>query len=179
MNHAILKPSRRSFQRIAAALITSAVATNAVAQIGGRPRDRGDSGAKGSARPGDTNPRAAAPLVDPVAALERELPSLRIDLKLTADQTPLFDSFERQLRSTAEAGRMRARHLSSIRVGDNSTATADTVLGTIADDDTQRAEAARLALDRMTALYAALTADQKKQFDRRIIQSLKEPLGNS
>ena len=74
---------------------------------------------------------------------------------------------------------MRARHLSSIRVGDNSTDTADTVLGTIADDDTQRAEAARLALDRMTALYAALTADQKKQFDRRIIQSLKEPLGNS
>jgi Spy/CpxP family protein refolding chaperone len=53
------------------------------------------------------------------------------------------------------------------------------VLSTIADDDTQRADATRLALERMSALYAVLTPDQRKQFDRRIIQSLREPLGNS
>lgn len=92
---------------------------------------------------------------------------------------PLFDSFERQVRDAAEAERMRARHVSAYRVDDSSTVTADTVLHAIAEDDTQRADAARLALERMTALYAALTPDQQKQFDRRIIQSIREPLGRS
>jgi hypothetical protein len=49
----------------------------------------------------------------------------------------------------------------------------------MADDDTRRADAARLVLERMTALFAALTPDQRKQFDRRIVQSLREPLGSS
>jgi hypothetical protein len=29
------------------------------------------------------------------------------------------------------------------------------------------------------ALYAALSADQQKLFDRRIVQALREPLGTS
>jgi hypothetical protein len=163
-----------------AALSASAVAASALAQYGGRPRDRGETGSTRSARPDETNPRAATqPLVDPVVAVERELPSLRIDLKLSAEQAPLFDSFERQVRNAAEAGRVRGRHLSAFRAGDSSTVTADTVLGTFAEDDTQRADADRLALEKMAALYAALTPDQRTQFDRRIIQSLREPLGNS
>lgn len=179
MSYAILKRSRRSFMAIAA-LFASAVATSVHAQYGGRPRDRGDTGSPRTARPGEDNPRVTVqPLLDPAAAIERELPSLRVDLKLTGDQGPLFDSFERQLRNTAEAGRTRVRHLATFRVGVATTTTADTVLGTIADDDAQRADAARLALERMTALYAALTADQRTRFDRRIIQSLREPLGNS
>jgi len=121
----------------------------------------------------------AQPLLDPVVAIEHELPSLRIDLKLTADQTPLFDSFERQVRNAAEAGRLRARHLSAFRLDDAAATTADAVLSTIADDDGRRAEAARSALEKMTGLYAALTADQRTQFDRRIMQALREPLGNS
>jgi hypothetical protein len=174
-----MKHSRRSFMSIAA-LFASAVAASAHAQYGGRSRDRGDSGSMRSSRSGDANPRAATqPLLDPVAAVEHELPSLRIDLKLTAEQSPLFDSFERQVRNAAEAGRLRARHLSAFRIDDGSTVTANAVLGTIADDDTQRADAGRLALERMTALYAALTPDQRTQFDRRIIQSLREPLGTS
>jgi hypothetical protein len=174
-----MRRSRRSFVSIAA-LLGSTVAASVYAQYGGRPRGGGDAGAMRPARPGDDDLRGAAPpLVDPLAAIERELPSLRIDLKLNGDQAPLFDSFERQVRNAADAGRMRARHLSAFRVGDTSSVTADAVLGTIADDDTQRADAARLALERMTALYAALTPDQRKQFDRRIIQSLREPLGSS
>lgn len=51
------------------------------------------------------------------------------------------------------------------------------MLTTIADDATDRADAARLALERMRALYAVLTPDQQKQFDARIIQSLRDPLG--
>jgi len=53
------------------------------------------------------------------------------------------------------------------------------VLGTFVADDAQRADAARLALERMTALYGVLTPEQQKQFDRRIVESLREPLGTS
>jgi len=164
----------------ATALVAGAFATSASAQFGNRQRNPGDGGSKNSQRSGDSNPRVAAPpVVDPAAALERELPSLRIDLKLGAEQSPLFDSFERQVHSTAEAGRTRARHLSAFRIDDGSTVPANQVLSTIANDDAERADAARLALDKMTVLYAALTPDQQRQFDRRIIQALREPLGNS
>jgi hypothetical protein len=163
-----------------AALFASAVAVNAHAQYGGRPRDRGDTGSMRSARPDNASPRGTTQaLFDPVAAVERELPSLRIDLNLTADQAPLFDSFERQVRNAADAERLRARHVSAFRTGDASTVSAEVVVGTIADDDTERADAVRLTRERMAALYAALTPDQRKQFDRRIIQSLREPLGTS
>jgi len=163
-----------------AALVASAAATGVHAQYGGRQRDRGDSGSMRSSRAGDANSRASTqPLADPIVAVERELPSLRVDLKLTAEQAPLFDSFERQVRNTTEAGRLRAGHLSALRIDDGSTKTAAAVLGTIADDDIQRADAERTMLDRMTTLYTALTPDQRKQLDRRIIQSLREPLGPS
>lgn len=174
-----VKHSRRTLVS-AAALLLAATASGVQAQFGGRSRDRGDSGGSRSPRSGESNQRGAnSTLLDPVTAIERELPSLRIDLRLTADQTPLFDSFERQVRTAADAGRSRARHLSAFRIDDGGTVTADRVLGTIADDDGQLADAARLALERMNALYAALSPDQQKQFDRRIIQALRDPLGNS
>ena len=163
-----------------AALFGSAAVSIAHAQFGGRQRDRSDTGSMRSSRSGDTNSRATTqPLLDPIAAIERELPSLRIDLKLTSDQAPLFDSFERQVRNAAEAERLRTRHVSAFRVDDGSSVNANMALGTIADDDTQRADAAKLALERMTGLYAALTPDQQKQFDRRFVQALREPLGSS
>jgi hypothetical protein len=174
-----MKKSRRTFLS-SAALLAGAVAASAHAQTGQRPQ-RG-SGSQPPTRSGDADLRgsgAPRPLTDPLGAVERELPSLRIDLKLTAEQSPLFDSFERQVRNAAEAARVLARHVSAFRVGDASTLSADTVLGTIVDDDTQRAAEVRLALERMTALYAALTPEQRRQFDRRIIQALREPLGNS
>ena len=73
----------------------SAVAPWASAQYGGRQRDRGDTGACASRQGGDNARATTQLLLDPAVAIERELPSLRIDLKLTTDQTPLFDSFER------------------------------------------------------------------------------------
>jgi hypothetical protein len=174
-----MKHSRRAFLSITA-VFASAVTAGAHAQSVGRPRSRGDTGSATSPRSGDANSRVATqPLFDPVAAIERELPSLRIDLKLTADQAPLFDSFERQVRTAAEAGRMRARHLSALRVDEGGTVTADTVFGTIADDETERADAARLAVERMTVFYGTLTPEQRKHFDRRIVQALREPLGST
>jgi hypothetical protein len=172
-----MKNSRRTFMSVAA-VAASAAAAGAHAQFGGR--QRGQGGSMRSSRSGDANPRAAAQaLADPVVAIERELPSLRIDLKLSAEQAVLFDAFERDVRAAAEAGRLRSLHLSSFRGDDGSSVKADAVLGTIADDDRQRADASRQAVERMTALYAALTDDQRQAFDRRVIQSLREPLGTS
>jgi len=160
------------------ALCASAAAAGAHAQFGGRSRDRGDSGSMRSSR-GATGSAAAPRFGDPVVAVERELPSLRVDLKLTADQEPLFDSFGRQLRNAAEDGRLRDGHVLALRSDDGSTVTAEAVLGTLAGDDAERADAMRLANERMKALYAILTSEQRKQFDQRIVQSLRDPLGTS
>lgn len=174
-----MNPTRRWFVSFSA-LCASAAAVGAHAQFGGRSRDRGDSGSMRSSHGATGSSRAAAPrLGDPVVAVERELPSLRIDLKLTADQEPLFDSFERQLRDAAEDGRLRDGHVLAFRSDDGSTVTADAVLGTLASDDAGRADAMRLAGERMKALYATLTEEQRKQFDQRIVQSLRDPLGTS
>ena len=172
------KLSRRSFVS-SVALIAGAAAASARAQFGGRQRDRGDASGR-SSRFGNANPSAAAkPQVDPAGAIERELPSLRIDLKLTADQAPLFDSFERQVRNAADAERLRLRHFSAFRVDDAGSVTALTVQSTMADDDAQRADATRQALERVKALYAALDPAQQKHFDQRILQAIREPLGTS
>ncbi|HUH95137.1 MAG TPA: Spy/CpxP family protein refolding chaperone [Casimicrobiaceae bacterium] len=170
-----MKLSRRSFASLAT-LSACTVAASAFAQYAPHVRQRGDSGSQRSTRPDATR---SSGLFDPVAAVEHELPSLRADLKLTANQTPLFDAFEREVREAAEAGRSRARHLASFRSGETATLTADAVIGTFVADDAQRADAVRLALERMTALYGALTLEQQKHFDRRIVESLREPLGTS
>lgn len=175
----LTKLSRRSFVS-SVALIAGAAAASARAQFGGRQRDRGDGSGPRSSRFGNANPSTATkPQVDLAVAIERELLSLRIDLKLTADQTPLFDSFERQVRNAADAERLRLRHFSAFRVDDAGSVTALTVQSTMADDDAQRAEATRQALERVKTLYAALDPAQQKHFDQRILQAIREPLGTS
>jgi hypothetical protein len=114
-----------------------------------------------------------------MAAIERELPSLRIDLRLSADQSPLFDAFERKVRDATAATRNRLRQLSAFRLDDGSTVSATSIVGTIAGLDIERAEAMRGANEKMDALYGSFNADQRKQFDRRIMQSQREPLGLS
>jgi hypothetical protein len=74
---------------------------------------------------------------------------------------------------------LRAGHLAAFRADDGSSVAAKNVLGTIADDDEQRADATRQAREQMKALFVTLTPDQQKQFDQRIIQSLREPPGSS
>jgi Spy/CpxP family protein refolding chaperone len=172
--------SRRAFVGLAALAAVAAV-PEAAAQFGGRSRDRGGGAGSGKASHSDEGGgrRGAAPAIEPGEAIERELPSLRIDLKLTPEQAALFDSYERQVRLAADAERMRARHVAAFRTDDGSTVKAKAVLTTIADDDTDRADAARLAVERMQALYAVLTPDQQRQFDERTIQSLRDPLGTS
>jgi len=90
---------------------------------------------------------------------------------------PLFDSFE-QVRRAAEAERLRAGHMSAFRFDDGSSVPAKAVLGAIASDDSERADSARLAFEKMMALYALFTADQRTRFDQRIIQALRDSLGD-
>src|SRR3982750_496887 len=101
--------------------------TGAHAQFGGRQGSRGEP-SMGPSRRGEQNPRPANPaLADPIVAIERELPSLRTDLKLTTEQAALFDSFEREARDAADAGRLRPRHLTALRADDGTSVAATKV----------------------------------------------------
>lgn len=169
-----MKQSRRSFVSMAA-LVAGSTAVHAYAQLGGH-----EHASTHAAHAIDADPRIGAQaLVDPVVAIERALPALRGDLALSAEQTPLFDRFEHEIRAAAEDGRIRGRHLSALRADSGNSMKAEKVLGTIAADDTRRADASRQALARMKTLRAALRVDQQRRFDQRIVQSLREPLGTS
>jgi hypothetical protein len=174
----VMMTSRRTFVAVAA-LTALAAAPDAPAQFGGRSRDRGGGSARASHGEDGAERHAARAAIEPVEAIERELPSLRIDLKLTPEQASFFDRYQRQVALGANAERMRARHVAAFRADDGGTVKAAAVLTTIADDDTDRAEAARVAIERMQALYAVLTPDQQKHLDARTIQSLRDALGTS
>lgn len=150
------------------------------AQYGGNRRDRGDMSQNRAPRP-DQSPQKpqAAPVADPMAAIERELPSLRLDLKLDTQQTPLFDLFERRVREATSVARNRARHLAAFRLDDGSTVSAASLIGTVASDDQERSEAMRAALDCLEKMYAGLQPEQRKQLDRRIMVAVRDPLGAS
>ena len=155
---------------------------DANAQVGGGGRGRGgESGARqNTPRPQRSETKSAtAPVTDPMAAVEREVPSLRIDLKLDRDQGVLFDSFQRAVRDAAEASRQRIRRLLSFKFDDGSTVSAASIITTIAEADIARADAMRAVGEKMDALYATFNADQRRLFDRRIMQSQREPRGNS
>ena len=135
--------------------------------IPGSPRESGDS----AKRP----PAAQAP-ADPIASIERELPSLRTDLKLTAEQTAAWSAFERDVRDVAEMGRARRKHVMSIGA-EPGTPSALTLVQTVAEDDRMRAEGMADLRSHLQALYAALAEDQRRLLDRRVVQSQTDPLG--
>ena len=114
-----------------------------------------------------------------MAAIERELSPLRIDLKLDRDQLALFDSFQRAVLDAVEAARQRMRRLSAFKFDDGSTVSAASIIVTITEADTARGDAMRATTGKMDALYNVLNPDQRRMFDRRLMQSQREPLGNS
>src|SRR5690242_3048284 len=131
-----MKGCRRSFLGLAAIAASVAMAS-AHAQFGGR-RNRDDA-SSGTSRRGDEQSSRTGnpPPEDAIIAIERELPSLRIDLKLSPAQAALFDSFERDVRDAADAGRLRPRHVAAFRSDDGASVPAATIFNTIADDDAQ------------------------------------------
>ena len=157
---------------IAAALLS---VTNVEAQGMGR-RDRGgasrDTPSRDSKR--ETAPAQAQ---EPYAALERELPSLGVDLLLSERQLALWRAFERDIRDLAELDRARRRHLMSLRQAGEAPPDASTLLASLAEDERMKAETAADMKRDLAALYAQLDENQKRTLDRRVVQSQTDPLG--
>lgn len=160
--------------KLAAVCVLALFALDASAQ--GYPRrDRG--GSPRDAQQRDSKPNAAAAPLDPYAALERELPSLKVDLLLKADQVDAWSVFERDVRDAAELERARRRHLLALRDAGEKAPTALTLVATLAEEDRQKAEATLDLKRHLEALYGKLDDSQRRMLDRRVVQSQTDPLG--
>jgi hypothetical protein len=153
--------------------------TDAMAQ--GRPGGRGgggEMGRQGASKGGEQRPSAAVPgASEAYSALERELPSLKVDLLLTTDQLEPWQLLERDIRAAAELERHRTRQLLALRDVSREPPTAQALVAMLADLDRRKADASadvRLHLD---ALFSRLDARQKQMLDRRVAQSQVDPLG--
>jgi hypothetical protein len=113
---------------------------------------------------------------DPIAALERELPSLKADIHLTAAQVAAWSAFERDVRDAAEMGRISQRHVLSVQANETPPRAARLLNG-LADDEKMRSDTLADVKRDFDALYALLDDKQKALLDDRVILALKEPLG--
>ncbi|MDX2218066.1 MAG: hypothetical protein SF172_03505 [Burkholderiales bacterium] len=145
---------------------------------GGDRRGRGPGG-MGEMPRREAGPRPgppAAPVTDPLSAFERELPSLRMDLRLAPEQVANWDALARAIRDAAEANRGVARMAASLRLGEEvpPLGKALDALGALAN---QRAAALAEANRAHAALDTQLSTEQKSNLTRRFRQALMEPLG--
>ncbi len=166
--------------RLAALLLPPlllALALPSLAQFGGG-QGRTRSSERGTRAADHPATRAQMP-ADPIFALERELPSLGVDLKLTGEQAILWDSFVRSARDTAEISRARMRQLAALRSEQAKAVTALALIGAATDTDLRRADAMKTLLANLTALYQTLSPQQKSLLDRRFVQAQTDPLGTS
>jgi hypothetical protein len=159
------------------ALVLVAIAADASAQ--GYPKRGGGQRGESSKGGGDPEARkpSTAPAFDPFGALERELPSLKVDMMVREEQLDAWRVYERDVRDIAEMERARRRHLTSLREFGDAPPTAVKVIGAIVEDDRQRAEAGVELKRHLEQLYAKLDEAQRRTFDRRTLQSQVEPLG--
>jgi hypothetical protein len=107
---------------------------------------------------------------DPFGALERELPSLKVDIMISAEQLD-------DVRDIAEMERARRRHLMALKDSGEKPPTALTLIGSLTEDARLRAEAAQDLQRHLETLYAKLDDAQRRTLDRRTIQSQTDPLG--
>ena len=158
------------------AFVAVAIATDASAQNypkrGGGQRGESSKGSDPEARKSST-----APAFDPFGALERELPSLKVDLLVREEQLDAWRVYERDVRDIAEMERARRCHLTSLREFGDAPPTAVKVIGSIVADDRQCAEAGGELKRHLEQLYTKLDETQRRTFDRRTLQSQIEPLG--
>ena len=140
-------------------------------------RDRGGSPREQQKDRDTPKSTAASVAQEPFAALERELPSLKVDLKLTADQVNSWSVFERDVRDLAEMDRARRRHLMSLREEGAKAPTAVAMVATLVEEDRLKAEATGELKAHLDALYARLDDAQRSMLDRRVVLSQTEPLG--
>ena len=164
--------------RLALLLVVAAALSipPATAQMS-RSRERSGS-PREAYRDRDTRP-GAAPATDPIAALERELPSLKVDIHLTAAQVATWSAFERDVREVAEMDRSRRKRAMALKDVEESKRTAIAVVGGIAEDDRARAEASADLTRDLQSLYGLLEETQRRMLDRRVVMSQTEPLDNA
>jgi len=134
--------------------------------IGGMPRERD--------RPANAAPVAAS---DPFSALERELPSLEVDLLIRAEQLEAWRAFARDVRDVAEMDRAQRKHMMALREGGDKPPSAGTVVAALSEDARLKSEATADLKRHFDQLYAALDDAQRRTLDRRVVQSQVEPLG--
>ena len=157
--------------RAALLLLAACLALDASAQFSRRDRAQGGS-------PRETyreSPRATVP-DDPFSSVERELPSLKVDLKLTGSQVDAWNAFERDVRDIADMDRARRKRLMALR-GAEEKPSAIALVTALADEDRNRAEVTSDLRKHVEALYALLDDKQKQMLDRRLVMSQTEPLG--
>lgn len=122
-------------------------------------------------------PEREAKESEPIAALVRELPSLKVDLKLTADQVGAWSLFERGARELAELDLMRRRRMLAMRDPRERRAGALALISTLAEDDRQRAEAMSDLKGQLETLLRMLSEPQHRLLDARVGLSQTQPLG--
>ncbi len=159
--------------RFALVLLVAWLALDASAQYQGR--NRGGSPREGKASASQPN----APVVpnDPFSALERELPSLEVDLTLKPTQLDAWRVFARDVRDIAEMDRTRRKHLMALREGGEAPPSAGTLISTLAEEERMRFEGIMDLKRHFDPLYGSLDEGQRRVIDRRVIQSQVEPLG--
>lgn len=160
---------------VLAVALAAAVGIDSQAQ--GMPRrDRGGGPRDGVERDAARKTPTVAAL-EPFAALERELPSLKFDLMLKEAQLEDWRGFERAVRDLAELGRVRRRSLMSLYDQPDKPPAAPELIGSLVEAERVRFEAAVQMKRHLDALYATLEEPQRRMLDRRIVQSQTEPLG--
>jgi hypothetical protein len=164
-----------------ASLVAALCIASAAAQAQGYPGgSRNRQGGGGMDRPpGADQAKARGPMqvADPLAALERELPSLRVDLKLTPEQGALWDSFERGVRDVADMSRARLRRGSQPVPESEKPASAQGMLFAWSEDERVKADAMATLTRKFDALYSQLNSVQRLEVDRRFALSQSDPLG--
>ena len=113
---------------------------------------------------------------DPYATLERELPSLRVDLVLAPEQVERWRAFERGVRVVAELERHRLRQMLPMRDQTREPPEATALVAMLAEIDRRKAEATLSLNLNLGELYAALDENQKRLLDRRVLLSQADPL---
>jgi len=162
---------------VAASLALAVAVLPASAQYRkGGSRGGGDRPPGSESSSGSPYYRSASTVTDPMAALERELPSLRMDLLITREQGALWDSFERAVRDIAELGRARQKHQTAPAESGMPPPPALNLIRGWADDDGNRSDAMNELVQKVDALQKSMSDTQRKEFDRRVMLSQTEPL---
>jgi hypothetical protein len=155
------------------ALVALATAGNALSQhMPGKSRSSGARAEDSRER----TPRAMQP-PEPFAAFERELPSLKVDLRITEAQLESWRLVEREVRFVAELDRTRIRQAMALRDASQPPPGALALVSGWADADRRRSEATAEVARHLGALFDILDEEQRRTLDRRVALSQAEPLG--